>query len=163
MRKCLSHTTTMQWVPLTTDDVLSTITATELEKFSRAASGAAVPERILPILSDLVAEIRGFIATCEPNSLSATPDYIPPSFKARALAIARWRLLVTIPGYEPGDARKLEYEKAESFFNQVAQCKIRPEAADDAVPTTVPAEQNAGITVVSAPPKRTGRANMDGM
>lgn len=153
----------MQWTPLTTDDVLSSITANELDKFGKAVTSVAVPDRIVPILADLVAEIRGFIATCEPNSLSADPTLIPPSFKARALAIARWRLLVTIPGYEPGDARKLEYEKAESFFNQVAQCKIRPEVADDAVPTNVPADTPAGITVVSAPPKRTGRANMNGM
>jgi hypothetical protein len=153
----------MQWITLTANDVLSTITTTELDKFSKSVVGGAVPDRIVPILADMVSEIRGYIASCEPNSLSATAATIPPSFKARALAVIRWRLLVTIPGYEPGDARKLEYEKAEAFFSQVAQCKIRPEAADDAVPTTAPSAHPSGIEVVSAPPKRTGRTNMNGL
>lgn len=153
----------MQWVPLTINDVLSSMTANEREKFSKANTDVAVPDRIVPILSDLVSEIRGYIATCEPNSLSANPDYIPPSFKARALSIARWRVLITIPGYSPGDDRKEDWKKAEDYFLLVAKCQIRPEAADDAVPSQAPAQQSAGITVVSAPPKRTGRAKMDGM
>lgn len=153
----------MQWTTLTTTDVLSSITSVELDKFSKSVVDVSVPDRIVPILRDLVSEIRGFIATCEPNSLSADPNLIPPSFKARALSVARWRLLITVPGYAPGDARKLEYEKAESFFNQVAQCKIRPERADDAVPTEAPSEHPAGITVVSVQPKRTGRSKMNGI
>ncbi len=139
------------------------MTFNEREKFSKADTNVAVPDRIVPILSDLVAEIRGYIASCEPNSLSATPEFIPPSFKARALSVARWRVLITIPGYSPGDDRKRDWEKAEEYFAQVAKCVIRPEAADDAIPSTAPSAHSAGIEVVSAPPRRTGRDNMNGM
>ena len=153
----------MQWVSITIDNVLSSITENEREKFSKVSTTQAVPDRIVPIIADMVAEIRGYIATWHPNTLSADPVLIPPSMRARALAVIRWRLLLTIPGYSPGDERKLEFEKADSYFLLVAKGTIRPEPADDAVPTNVPAEQSAGITVVSAPPKRTGRANMNGM
>jgi hypothetical protein len=88
----------------------------------------AVPDRIAPILTDLIAEIHGMIASRADNPAPPSASVIPAEFKARAVAVARWRLLTTIPGYQPGDARKLEYEKADSFFIKVAEGKIRPRA-----------------------------------
>jgi hypothetical protein len=40
---------------------------------------------------------------------------------------------------------------------------IRPEPADDAVATEVPAEKPSGVEIVSAPGSRTGRTRMDGI
>ena len=153
----------MTWTPLTTDDLLSSMTVREREDFAKTSATLGVPDRAAPILTDLVAEVRGYIATWSPNSLSADATLIPPSFKAKALSIARWRLLITLPGYNPGDARKLDFEKADAFFNKVAEGKIRPEAADDAIPTTVPSEKPAGVEIVSGPGSRTGRTRMDGI
>lgn len=135
----------------------------ERDDFAKTSVGATVTDRLLPILADLTAEIRGYIATWSPNTISADATKIPPSFKAKALSIARWRLLITIPGYTPGEARKLEFEKADMFFNKVAEGKIRPEPADDAQATEVPSEKPAGVEIVSAPGSRTGRARMNGI
>jgi hypothetical protein len=153
----------MTWTELTEIDLLSSMTSRERNDFGVTSTGYDVTDRVVPILSDLVAEIRGYIATWSPNTISANEAFIPPSFKARALAIARWRLLITIPGYQPGDARKLEYEKADAFFLSVAKGQIRPEPADDAVINPVPSEKPSAVEVVSSPGSRTGRARMDGI
>jgi hypothetical protein len=113
-------------------------------------------------LASLTAEIRGMIATWSPNTLSADSTKIPLAFKARALVLARWRITTSTPNYTEDENRKLEYEKAEAFFASVAKGAIRPEPADDAIPTTVPAEQPARVEVVTGPGSRTGRTRMDG-
>ena len=153
----------MTWTPLTPDDLLSSITFREREDFAKISTTLGVPDRVIPLLADLVAEIRGYIATWSPNTLSADPTLIPPSFKAKALSIARWRLLITIPGYDPKEARKLDFEKADAFFMAVAKGQIRPEPADDAIVTGVPSEKPAGVQIVSGPGSRTGRERMDGI
>lgn len=150
------------WVTLTENDVLAGLTALEREDFATASVDPAVPDRLPALLADLTAEIRGYIATWSQNSLSADPAKIPPSFRARAVAIARWRLLVSVPDYDPGDARKLEYEAAERFFRSVAEGKIRPEKADDAVQPDVPSEQPSSVQWC-APGSRTGRDRMNGL
>lgn len=116
------------WVALTEDDVLSGMTAREREDFARVSVGTAVPDRVAPILADLVAEIQGMIASRADNPAPPDEFSIPSEFKARAVSLARWRILISIPGYQPGDARKMDYEKAEAFFMAVAQGKIRPRA-----------------------------------
>lgn len=116
------------WVTLTEDDVLSGMTQREREDFAKSATSSRVPDRMVPILSDLVAEIQGYIASRADNPTPPSETVIPAEFKARAVSIARWRVLITIPGYTPGESRKLDYEKAETFFSLVAQGKIRPRA-----------------------------------
>lgn len=122
------------WVSLTDEDVLSGMTQRERDDFAKTSVAGSVTDRIVPILADLVAEIQGLIASRADNPTPPAEDMIPSEFKARAVSLARWRVLITIPGYQPGDARKLDYEKADAFFMQVAQGKIRPraEAAEDA-------------------------------
>ena len=151
----------MQWVTLTSTDLEGVMTAQE--QLLAQVNAGGTPDRVVPMLANLVAEIRGMIATWGPNTLSADATKIPPSFVGRALAIAKWRVLTSIPDYQPDDARKLEYEAAEKFFTLVATGKIRPEPADDAQPTAVPSEKPASVEIVSAPGGRTGRARMDGI
>ena len=153
----------MEWITITPDDIESTMTSSERDDFATADASVSLPDRAAPVISDLIAEIRGYIATWSPNSISADTTLIPPSFKAKALSMARWRLLISVPGYQPGDARKLDFEKADAFFNKVAEGKIRPEPADDAVVTAVPSEKPSGVEIVSAPGSRTGRDRMNGI
>jgi hypothetical protein len=152
----------MEWKTLEEEDALSGMTIRERDDFAKTSVGVSVTDRLQPIIADLVAEIRGYIATWAPNTLSADANRIPPSFKAKAVALLRWRLLTSIPGYNPGEARKLEYEKAEQFFRDVARGTIRPEPADDAVVTAVPSEKPSRVEVVSSPGSRTGRDRMQG-
>lgn len=122
-------------------------------------------DRIPQILADLTAEIRGYIASWAQNeTLSADAGQIPPEFKAKALSIARWRLLITVPGYDPGDARELDYKNADAFFNSVAAGKIRPAPAPDAIKSTVPEQaRQPGVGVATSRGLITGRRNVGGL
>lgn len=143
------------WIALTTADLSQVLHSSEQSLDSATVSAEEV-------LASLTAEIRGMISTWSPNTLSADTTKIPLSFKARALVIARWRILTTMPDYAPDDARKLEYEKAEQFFRDVAKGVIRPEPADDAEANTVPTEKPSRVEIVSGPGSRTGRERMQG-
>ena len=151
------------WVTLTPNDVLAGLTATERTDFATASVDPEVPDRLEALLADLTAEIRGYIVTWAANPLSADSGKIPPSFRARAVAIARWRLLVSVPDYDPGDARKLEYEAAEAFFRKVAEGKIRPEPADDAVTNPVPPEAQFPTPVIKSRRRLWTRESQDGI
>ena len=153
----------MEWKPLTEDDALSGITMRERDDFAKTSVGQSVTDRLEPIITDLVSEIRGYISTWSPNTLSANSSLIPPSFKGKAVALLRRRLLITKPNSTPGDARKSEYDKAEQFFRDVARGIIRPEPADDAIPTQTPPEKPSSVEIVSSPGSRTGRSRMNGI
>jgi NADPH:quinone reductase-like Zn-dependent oxidoreductase len=153
----------MSWVTLTASDLMSTLTKRERDDFGKTSPETTGGDRVPQILADLVAEVRGYIATVNQNTLSTDATLIPGSMRAQALAVGRWRVLVTIPGYAPGDARKAEYEAAQKYFAMVASGKIRPEAAEDSRVPEVAQERAAGIEIVSAPGSRTGRARMNGL
>lgn len=126
------------WVPLTTDDILSGMTLREREDFAKTSVSTSVPDRLAPILENMVAEIQGMIASRADNPTPPSADVIPAEFKRHAIALVRWDILTGIPNYQPGEARKLAYEKADVFFLKVAEGKIRPRAqvAEDAAPAT---------------------------
>ena len=152
----------MDWTTLTASDLEGVMTTYEQE-LATVAPSPGTPDRVGPVLANLVAEVRSMIATWAPNTLSADATKIPPGFKAQALIIARWRVLTAIPDYQQEDGRKGEYESANAFFLQVAKGIIRPEPATDALASTVPTEKPAGVQIISAPGSRTGRARMDGI
>jgi hypothetical protein len=151
------------WISLTVDGLLSTMTHRERVKFGTVSASAEVPDRVTPILVDLVAEVRGYIASHARNTLSADKTLIPSEFKAKALAMARWRLLITMPNYDPGEERKGENERAESFFLLVAKGTIRPSPAPDAVVTAVPEEQAHPKPLIRARKRRFTREQQDGI
>lgn len=151
------------WVRLSADDLLSSMTQRERDDFGKTSVNTGVPDRVYPILEDLTSEIRGYIGSHAGNTLSADQTLIPCEFKAKALAIARWRILVTIPGYQPGEARKLEYEKADTFFNNVAKGTITPRPAPDAEPSLVPQGKSMPSPQISARSRRYTRDQQDGI
>ncbi len=161
--KEIDMSTLVPWVALSADDLLSAMTDREREDFGKVSTTLSVPDRVIPILADLVQEVRGYIGSNSANTLSADPLLIPSEFKGKALAVARWNVLASIPNYKPGDARKDAYEKADAFFTAVAKGTIRPRPAPDAEVNPVPSAKPAGVEVVSSAPSRTGRARMDGL
>jgi hypothetical protein len=126
------------WVTLTVDDILAGMTVREREDFAKTSVGVAVPDRLAPILENMVAEIQGMIASRADNPTPPDTDVIPAEFKRHAISIVRWDLLTSIPGYTPGEARKLAYTDANTFFLKVSEGKIRPraQAAVDAPAST---------------------------
>lgn len=131
------------WVAFTANDLASSLAAGELAAYGQIDPASPEDDRTEQITTDLVAEIRGLIRSVSGNALSADASLIPPEFKARAIAVGRWRLLGALPGYESDEVRKLEYERADAFFAKVAEGKIRPQAPDD-TPPAVPSVGASG-------------------
>jgi hypothetical protein len=125
--------------------------------------GADVTDRVIPILADLVNEVRGYIGSHAQNTLSANPLLIPSEFVAKAMAIARWRVLTSIPNYKPGEARKDEYDKADAFFLMVAKGTIRPRPAPDAEANPVPEGKPHPAPKINARKRRFGRDQQEGI
>lgn len=152
------------WVTLTRAMLISALSKREREDFGKTSTESPGDDRVPEILADLTAEIRNGIGNHSQNTLSAVETAIPPEFKARALSVARWRLLLSIPNYTPGKSRELDFEKADAFFIKVTEGKIRPAPAPDAIKTDVPLQvAEHGVQIVSAPGSRTGRARMNGI
>jgi hypothetical protein len=122
------HKIMAEWVTLTVDDVLAGMTVRERDDFAKSSVGVTVPDRLEPILENMVAEIQGMIASRADNPTPPASDVIPAEFKRHAISLVRWDLLTSIPGYTPGDARKLAYQDANAFFMKVSEGKIRPRA-----------------------------------
>lgn len=156
--------TLQPWVALTVDDLLSSMTLKEREDIAKVSTGISVPDRVIPILRDLVNEIRGYIGSHSRNTLSADPLLIPSEFVAKAMAIARWRLIATMPGgYKAEGPRKDEYDKADAFFVSVAKGTIRPRPAPDAEANPVPEEKPFPSPRINARKRRFSRDQQDGI
>lgn len=151
------------WVSLTEDDVLAGMTVRERDDFAKTSVGVSVADRLAPILENMVAEIRGHIASHSGNTLSADASLIPAEVKRHAVALVRWDVLSSIPGYTPGDARKAAYEAANSYFAKVAEGRIRPASADDAVATEVSNPTPAPRPRITARKRRYTRDQQDGI
>lgn len=151
------------WIILTPEHLKSAMTADEAARFGRAVTDGTPEDRMIPILADLTEEIRGFIKSCAQNTVSADESKIPAEFKTRALAIARYRLLITVPGYQPGKGREDEKTDALAFFRDVAKCVYRPEPADDAVTPSVPQAKPFPRPRITANKRRFTRESQDGI
>lgn len=154
----------MAWRQLTITDLKGALNANELDSYSSAQSDAHLPARAEGILANVVQQIREDIASYELNDLSVETDYIPEGYHYHALAIARHRLLSSLPYFEVTEARELEYKEAIKFFDSVASGKRRPEKPANARDNTAAAPTRlGGAQVATSRPKITGRANLSGL
>lgn len=151
------------WVTLTEDDALSGMGSTEREDFAMADTKVSVSDRLIPILANFSNEIRGYVQTHAPGAVSATPGTIPPEFVDRAVDYIRFKLLISIAGYEPGTARTKAYDKADAYFQKVAEGKILPEKADDAVAPVIAEARQAAVPRINARKRRFGRDQQNGI
>lgn len=143
------------WIDITTASWDGVLNAAEL-----AAIASEDRTRELTKMAD---EIRTMIRSHSPNTVSADPLKIPAGFLANALLVVRNRLLTGIPDYTIDEDRKEQGKQAAAWFLKVADGKIRPEPASDAVANQTPAAKPAGVEVVSSRESRTGSDRMNGL
>lgn len=150
------------WINLTEADLTNALTSKERDVFGMAVSGDTPTDRVPGILSDVTSLVRSYIASCERNVMDADVTHIPRMAMHHAIAIARWRLLTALPKYVPGDARKEEYERAMTFFEEMAKCKIMPPRPlnPEAVPET---PQTSNSPRINARRRRYGLTDQDGI
>lgn len=151
------------WVTLTENDVFSGMGKSERDDFAKSDVSVSVTDRLIPILANFSNEIRGYVQTHAPGAVSATPGTIPPEFVDRAVDYIRFKILITIAGYKPGDARTLAYEKADSYFQKVAKGEILPAKADDAQAPKIAESRKAASPRINARKRRFSRDQQDGI
>lgn len=152
------------WKTLTIDDLKSALNSAELDIYNTTSADAEVPDRAPEIIEQVIAQVRGDIASFDRNTMSVDETLIPTAYHANALAIIRYRVLSTLPFCDISDARTEEYKTAVKFFDGVATGKRRPEAPADARPNEAPSEKPLpGAQVVHSRPNITGRANLSGL
>lgn len=156
----------MAWKTITVADLKSALNAEELDIYSTHSADATNPSRADEIVTAVIQQVRGDIASCERNRLSLDSALIPEGYVTNALAIARYRLLSTLPYCTISDSRTKEYDTAIKFFDSVAMCKRRPESPpeDESRETeAAPDKPRPSAQTVSSRPSITGRSNLSGL
>lgn len=119
----------MAWTALTADDVLSELTPAEASTLQTLLAGSTPEQKLQPILVRVVLDIQGNIKSggypCDPDSTK-----LPPGLLSAAVAIARWRFLISVPdsGTLATKERKDANDAAEAKLKLVAQQQWSPEA-----------------------------------
>lgn len=154
----------MAWIPLTIADLKTSLNSQEVESYSTALADTEMPVRADEILAQVVQQIRDDIASYQLNVLSVEDDLIPDGYSYHALALARYRLLSSLPYCEITESRKEEYKEAIKFFDSVANGKRRPEQPDNPRDiTAAPDRPRPGAQVVSSRTNIVGRENLSGL
>jgi hypothetical protein len=111
----------MSWSAPTAADVLSELTPAEATKFQNVLGGASTTEKVEPILDRAVAEIRGAIIAGG-YAVDDDESLIPKSLLSDSIAIARWRLITSLPDVTAveSDARRYAFERSLEKLDKIA-------------------------------------------
>lgn len=115
----------MAWITITEDDIKTRLAGAELSAYTSAARASGQGNPLPEIITQVVSEIRGYIAACERNTLSVG-EMIPDKLLGAALAMIRYRLVTRLP-LSVSDERKQEYTDAIRLLERVADCKFMVE------------------------------------
>jgi phage gp36-like protein len=134
----------MSWITPTTADVTSEFTERELAVIQNVQG--AIASNLSAILSRVVDEARDNIRSGG-TTLDDTTTTIPRGLVNDVIAIARWRLLISMPQFKAlqSEARKDEYDRAIKKMEAIAVGKFKVEPiAGGSVGTGLIEEVQAG-------------------
>lgn len=126
------------WITPTADDVLSEFTPAEVATINNLmGGGVVVTNRLGLILGRTVAEIRDYIASGR-YDLDPAPSTLPPSMLEDAIAITRWRFLVSVPQLKQLQTEERRDAMLRSIvkLKEVADQKFVPESPVDTTVNT---------------------------
>lgn len=128
----------MAWQEITTDNVKTRLTGSELTALQTAALASGQSDPLPEIISTVVDEVRGYIAAGGFNLEEGSK--IPSKLVSAALAIIRYRLATRLPVKSLLDENRVrENEQAITLLGRVADRKFFVEE-----PTTVEDETIGG-------------------
>ena len=127
----------MAWETPTPDDVLSEFTPAEVATINGLMQGGlSITDRLQQILSRTVSEIRGYIKSGAYAVDPASHNTVPASMMVDAVALTRWRFLISVP--------QLKQLQTEERKNAALESKLKLQAVaaqnftpDDPVTSTV--------------------------
>jgi hypothetical protein len=113
----------MAWLPLITDDVLNSLSATEQNQMTDPSSAADLAQ----IVSSVTSFVRGKVNSYQPNQvfIPYPPGMIPEETYGAAIAIARYKFLCHLPGTQLITKwREQENTEAYALLADVASGKL---------------------------------------
>lgn len=132
----------MSWQIPTADDVLSEFTPTENAAISTLMGSGSLDStaKLSAVLTRVIAEVRAYIMSGD-YALDDDPLTIPLGLFNDAIAIARWRFLVSVPALKQlqTDERKDAYKDALTKLALIAKGEF---AVEPPVPPTTPLNGN---------------------
>lgn len=151
----------MPWIALTAESLKTKLSKPELEKIPGAAKAAGLTsdEVMAKAVSDMVREVRGFVAVKNPLGPAGT---IPDELEKAALALIRRDLFTRLPGLADlfDETRKAEASYAERNLARVAKGEFVIVPPTELAPSD---EQpgGGGLEIVSSREDRVGGGRLD--
>ena len=115
----------MPWQTITEDDVRARLSGPELAAYKTAALATSQTDPLPEVISQTVAEVRGYIAACERNTLEEG-ETVPSKLVSATVAIIRYRLITRLPLNAASllETRRDEYKDAVALLKEVAACRF---------------------------------------
>lgn len=150
----------MSWITLTESDVVTKLSGPEIAALKSAALQAGQTNPLPEIITQVVKEIRGYIAACSRNVLG-DGETIPDELLGAAITRIRFELATRLPAALLTEDRRTANANALTQLRDVAACRF------SIVPASEPAtEQAAGgnaAEVVSGTNRRATREKLEGL
>ena len=123
----------MAWIAITTDDIKTRLAGAEVAALQTAALASGQTNPLPGIVSQVVDEIRGYVAAG--GFTLGSGETVPSKLLSATLAMVRFRIATRLPKFPFDENRKLEYEDAIRLMGRVADGKFAVEE-----PTTADTE-----------------------
>lgn len=122
----------MAWIALDLDDVKAVLSDSERRAVDEVDLSNAQTSPITEAISNVTAEVRGYVAGCGKNILTSDATKIPDSLKSTALTLIKHTLATRICASEffINDDRVREWEQAYQRLRDVAACRFYIEDGD---------------------------------
>lgn len=110
------------WSPLTTDEVTSEFTPAEMNALNNIQASAGSLAQICTRVTELIRK-----AYTDGGRELGDAGTVPEGEKTRAIALARWRLLISFPALKSMQTpeRKKAAEDAEAWWMQIAKRELK--------------------------------------
>lgn len=150
----------MSWITLTETNVLTKLSGPEISAMKTAALQSGQANPLTGIISQIVKEIRGYVAACARNTLG-DGETIPDELEGAAISRIRFELATRLPVASLlTEDRKTANANALTMLRDVASCRfnvVQPaEVAEDQAP-------GSSAEVVTQTTRRATRAKLDGL
>lgn len=150
----------MSWIPLTETEVITKLSGPEIAAMKTAALAPGQPNPLPDVITQVIKEIRGYVAACERNQLG-DGETIPDELKGVAISRIRFELATRLPVASLlTDDRRKANDNAIRLLENVAGCKFL------IVQPSLPAVDQAGgpaVSLINATLKRATRAKLNGL
>ena len=145
------------WVPITEEDVLTVLSAPELEGYRKAAVAGGQIDPVQPVIDQVTDLVRGYVGGCRRNTLGKG-NTIPEKLLSPALDLIAARIPQRVRR-DPTSGRREAAAAAIRLLEQVSRCEFDIEEPVEASTEKGGAESPS----ISARTRTYDRASQDGI